>query len=119
MLRRSSLRSFIELLVAGAIAGGSLPGSPIRNADAGVVAGGSICAALIGLEDLRYGATPAGYFRHLPFLPYFALRSVLYVGVIFVIIALVDWPSGQFLAVDSVDSLILADAGPWDSSCSA
>ena len=71
----------------------------------GVVAGGSICAALFGLEDFVLRRNAGGVFRHLPFLPYFALRSVLYVGVIFVIIALVDWPSGQFLAVDSVDSL--------------
>ena len=68
--------------------------------------GGSIGVALFSLERFVLRCNAGGLFRRLPFLPYLALRSLLYAGVIFVINAVVDLPmSGQFMVVGSIDFL--------------
>ena len=62
--------------------------------------GGSIGAALFSLERFVLRRNAGGLFGRLPFLPYLALRSLLYAGVILVINAVVDWlMSGQFMVV--------------------
>ena len=68
--------------------------------------GGSIGAALFSLERFVLRRNAGGVFGRLPFLPYLALRSLLYAGVILVINAVVDWlMSGQFMVVGSIDFL--------------
>jgi len=77
--------------------------------------GGSIGAALFSLERFVLRRNTGGLFGRLPFLPYLALRSLLYAGVILVINAVVDWlMSGQFMVVGSIDflfSLVLVVVG--------
>jgi adenylate cyclase len=70
------------------------------------VVGGSIGAALFSLERFVLRRNAGGLFHRLPFLPYLALRSALYAGVILIINAIADrLASGHFMAVRSIDFL--------------
>jgi len=101
MLRHFPLRRFIWIVVAGILVGalyGIQYGTPISSA----LAGGEISASLFALEHFVLRRNTGGIFRPLPFLPYLALRSLLYAAVVFFVIALPPRPS---LAIQSVDFL--------------
>src|SRR5580704_19142423 len=106
MLHPAPLRRFLWIAIAGS-AIGALYGH-VQHAAPGVGAlvGGSVGAALFALERFVLRRNAGGLFGRLPFLPYLALRSLLYAGVILVINAVVDWlMSGQFMVVGSIDLL--------------
>jgi hypothetical protein len=70
----------------------------------GVVVRGKIGAALFSVERFVPRRNAGVLFRRLPFLPYLALRSLLYGGVILVINAIAVWlMSDQFMVVGSTD----------------
>src|SRR5580692_1582455 len=106
MLHPAPLRRFIWIVIAGVFIGG-LYGDVHHGAPGvGAMVGGSIGAALFSLERFVLRRNAGGLFGRLPFLPYLALRSLLYAGVILVINAIVDWlMSGQFMVVGSIDFL--------------
>jgi adenylate cyclase len=106
MLHPAPLRRFIWIVIAGVFIGG-LYGDVHHGAPGvGAMVGGSIGAALFSLERFVLRRNAGGLFGRLPFLPYLALRSLLYAGVILVINAVVDWlMSGQFMVVGSIDFL--------------
>ncbi len=63
-------------------------------------------AALFALERFVLRRNAGGLFRHLPFLPYFALRTCLYAAVILIINAIAgSIVTGQVMAVGSADLL--------------
>src|SRR5580692_6066947 len=109
MLHPAPLRRFIWIVIAGVFIGG-LYGDVHHGAPGvGAMVGGSIGAALFSLERFVLRRNAGGLFGRLPFLPYLALRSLLYAGVILVINAVVDWlMSGQFMVVGSIDFPLLA-----------
>jgi hypothetical protein len=106
MLHPAPLRRFIWIVIAGVLIGG-LYGDVHHGAPGvGAMVGGSIGAALFSLERFVLRRNAGGLFGRLPFLPYLALRSLLYAGVILVINAVVDWlMSRQFIVVGSIDFL--------------
>jgi adenylate cyclase len=73
----------------------------------GVLAGGLNGAILSSLEIFVLRRAQGATLRQLPFLPYLALRSLLYLGVILLVQALSNWlvPSttGQFAAITRAD----------------
>src|SRR5262249_25549185 len=87
---QSILRLFLPRMVAGFLLGvpyaGALYGSPVS----GGVAGALCAASFISLEGFVLRRNSGGIIRPLPFLAYFALRSVLYVGVIVFVIVVVN-----------------------------
>jgi adenylate cyclase len=78
----------------GALYAGARYGSPVS----GGLAGALCSASLISLERGVLRRNSGGFTRPLPFLAYFALRSVLYVGVIVFVIAIVNEAAGAGLA---------------------
>jgi adenylate cyclase len=102
MLFTFPLRSFIRIVVAGIIAGAFYAGIQYGAPMSGAAAGGQISAALFALEQYVLRRNAGGVFRPLPFLQYLALRSLLYVTVIFIIVALPPRPP---MAIESVDFL--------------
>ena len=102
MLFTSPLRSFIRIVVASIMAGAFYAGIQYGTPMSGAVAGGQISAALFALEHYVLRRNVGGVFRPLPFLPYLALRSLLYITVIFIIVALPPRPP---MAIESVDFL--------------
>jgi hypothetical protein len=106
MLHPAPLRRFIWIVIAGVLIG-ALYGDVHHGAPGvGAMVGGSIGAALFSLERFVLRRNAGGLFGRLPFLPYLALRSLLYAGVILLINAVVDWlMSGQFMVVGSIDFL--------------
>jgi adenylate cyclase len=112
MSGQSILRLFLPRIVAasglGALYAGALYGSP---ASGGL--GGALCAAsFISLERFVLRQNSGGFIRPLPFLAYFALRSVLYVGAIVFVIVVVNEATGagfaEIRAFDLIVSLMLA-----------
>ena len=103
MLHPAPLRRFIWIVIAGVLIG-ALYGDVHHGAPGvGAMVGGSIGAALFSLERFVLRRNADGLFGRLPFLPYLALRSLLYAGVILLINAVVDWlMSGQFMVVGSI-----------------
>jgi adenylate cyclase len=78
----------------GALYAGARYGSPVS----GGLAGALCSASLISLKRGVLRRNSGGFIRPLPFLAYFALRSVLYVGVIVFVIAIVNEAAGAGLA---------------------
>ena len=81
----------------------------------GGLAGASCSASFISLEGFVPRRNSGGFIRPLPFLAYFALRSVLYVGVIVLVVAVVNEAAGAGFAgvraFDLIVSLVLAVVG--------
>jgi hypothetical protein len=98
---RSPLHSFIRIVGAGIMTGAFYAGIQYGTPMSGAVAGGQISAALFALEQYVLRRNGGGIFRPLPFLPYLALRSLLYVTIIFIFIALPPHPP---MAIESVIS---------------
>ena len=71
------------------------------------MAGGQISAALFLLEQYVLRRNAGGIFRPLPFLPYLALRSLLYVTVIFIVIALPPRPPTAIGSADFLFTLVV------------
>jgi adenylate cyclase len=115
MSGQSILRFFLPRMVAGFLIGalyaGALYGSPVT----GGLAGALCSASFISLEGFVLRRNSGGFIRPLPFLAYFALRSVLYVGVIVLVVAVVNEAAGAGFAgvraFDLIVSLVLAVVG--------
>jgi adenylate cyclase len=109
MSDQSILRLFLPRVVAGFLVGvlygGAVYGAPV----AGGMAGALCSASFISLERfvLRRNSG-GGFIRPLPFLAYFALRSVLYVGAIVFVIAVVSEATGSGIAGVRAFDLIVA-----------
>jgi len=75
----------------------------------GVLVGGLIAGTLSSLEIFVLRRAQGASLRQLPFLPYFALRSLLYLGVILIVEAavnqLVPTASGQLAAITRADMI--------------
>ena len=107
ILRFVLLRMFGGFLI-GALYAGARYGSPAT----GGLVGASCAASFVLLERLVLRRNSGGFIRPLPFLIYFALRSVLYVGVIVIVIAVVNEAAGAGFGgvrpFDLIFSLVLA-----------
>ncbi len=109
---QSILRFFLSLIAGAALAGAlyawALYGSPVS----GGLAGALCAASFFSLELFVLRRNSGGLIRPLPFLAYFALRSVLYVGVIVFVIAAVNVAAGAGFAgvrpFDLIVSLLLS-----------
>jgi hypothetical protein len=111
MSGQSILRFFLPRIVAGFLIGalyaGALYGSPVT----GGLAGALCSASFTSLERFVLRGTSGGFIRPLPFLAYFALRSVLYIGVIVFVVAVVNEAAGAGFAgvrADLIVALVLA-----------
>ncbi len=115
MLHPSPLRRFIWIVVVAVLIGALYSDVQYGAAPVGALVGGSMGAAFFALERFVLRRNAGGLFGRLPFLPYLALRSSLYAGLILIIYAAAVWlMSGQFIVVGGVDlvsSLVLAVAG--------
>ena len=105
MPRPPLFRRLLWLVVAGALMGALYAQLRSGTPAPGVVVGALMAASIFALERyvLRGGAALS---RRMPFLPYFVLRSVLYVGVIVLVTAVgVGLLSGEFALIGSADFL--------------
>ena len=104
----SILRLFLPRIVGGFLAGGLYAGARYGSPVSGGLAGALCAASFISLEHFVLRRNAGGLIRPLPFLAYFALRSVLYVGVIVFVIAVVSAAAGAGLAGVRAFDLIAA-----------
>jgi adenylate cyclase len=106
MLRPSPFRRFLLLVVACCVIGALYSSVRHRRPANGGAAGASMAAALFAVERLVLRRNAGGLFRPLPFLVYLGLRTTLYVGVMVLINAALDWLMfGEFIQVSSTDFL--------------
>ena len=103
----SILRFFLSRVVGaflgGAVYAGARYGSPLS----GGLAGALCAASFVSLEVFVLRRNSGGLIRPLPFLAYFALRSVVYVGVIVLVIAIVNEAAGAgFGGVRPIDLIV-------------
>src|SRR5271165_6767262 len=102
MLHPAPLRRFLWIVIAAFLIGGLYADLQYGTPGTGAMVGGSMDAALFSLDRFVLRRNAGG----LPFLPYLALRSFLYAGVILIINAIADrLASGHFMAVGSIDFL--------------
>ena len=108
MLSPAPLRRFLWIVLFGgliaALYADAQHGAPVI----GAIVGASIGATLFSLERFVLRRNAGALFRRLPFLPYLALRSLLYVGVLLVISAAVNWlltPNGLIVSFNQADFL--------------
>ena len=100
----SILRFFLLRIVGGFLAGALYAGARYGSPVSGGVAGALCAASFISLERFVLRRNAGGLIRPLPFLAYFALRSILYVGVIVFVIAVVsEAAGGGFAGVRAFD----------------
>jgi adenylate cyclase len=104
---RLYLSRTVAALLAAALYAEARYGSPVS----GGLAGALCAASLISLERFVLRRNAGGFIRPLPFLAYFALRSVLYVGVIVFVIAVVNVAAGAGFAGVRAFDLIAAMVG--------
>ena len=108
MSGQSILRLYLSRVVGAflgaALYAGTLHGSPVS----GGIAGALCAASFISLELFVLRRNSGGFIRSLPFLAYFALRSVLYLGVIVFVIAVVNVAAGAGFAGVRASDLIAA-----------
>ena len=90
----SILRFFLSRIVAGFLVGALYAGARYGSPLSGGLAGALCAASFISLERFVLRRNAGGLIRPLPFLAYFALRSVLYVAVIVLVIAVVNEAAG-------------------------
>jgi adenylate cyclase len=79
MWRQSNLRPLLWRIAAGFLIGTTYAGARYGSPVSGGLAGALLAASLFSLERLVLRRNAGGLIRPLPFLAYFALRSVLYV----------------------------------------
>ena len=102
MLHPAPLRRFLWIVIAAILIGGLYADLQYGTPGTGAMVGGSMDAALFSLDRFVLRRNAGG----LPFLPYLALRSALYAGVILIINAIADrLASGHFMAIGSIDFL--------------
>jgi adenylate cyclase len=102
-LLRLSLPRIVAAFLGGALYAGARYGSPVS----GGLAGALCAASFISLEVFVLRRNAGGFIRPLPFLAYFALRSVLYIGVIVLVIVVVNEAAGAgFGGVRAVDLIV-------------
>src|SRR5271165_149495 len=102
MLHPAPLRRFLWIVIAAFLIGGLYADLQYGTPGTGAMVGGSMDAALFSLDRFVLRRNAGG----LPFLPYLALRSALYAGVILIINAIADrLASGHFMAIGSIDFL--------------
>lgn len=107
MWRQSNLRRLLWPIVAGVLIGAIYAGIRYGSPVSGVLAGALCSVSFTSLELFVLRRNSGGLIRPLPFLAYFALRSVLYVGVIVFVIALVNEAAGAgFAGVRAVDLIV-------------
>lgn len=105
---QSLLRFLLLRVVAGFLVGalyaGALHGSPASGGLAG-----ALCAiSIFSLEFFVLRRNSGGFIRPLPFLAYFALRSVLYVSAIALVIIVVNEAAGAGFEGVRVSDLVFA-----------
>jgi adenylate cyclase len=107
MSAQSILRFYLRIVVGsflvGALYAGVRYGSPVTGG-----LGGALCAAsFTSLELFVLRRNSGGFIRPLPFLAYFALRSVLYVGVIVLVMVVLNEAAGAgFAGVRAFDLIV-------------
>ncbi|MFZ0204820.1 MAG: adenylate/guanylate cyclase domain-containing protein [Roseiarcus sp.] len=102
------LRRFLWILFAGALLGATYAQYQHGAPAIGAVVGSSMGAALFALERFVLRRNSGAVLRRLPFLPYFALRSALYVGILLSINELANRlasPEGRFVPINQIDML--------------
>jgi adenylate cyclase len=92
------LRLFLPHIVAGFLVGVLYAGARYGSPVSGGLAGALCVAGFVSLERFVLRRNSGSFIRPLPFLAYFALRSVLYVSVIVFVIALVNEAAGAGFA---------------------
>jgi adenylate cyclase len=108
MSGQSILRLYLSRTVAAFLAAGLYGEARYGSPVSGGLAGALCAASLISLERFVLRRNAGGFIRPLPFLAYFALRSVLYVGVIVFVIAVVNVAAGAGFAGVRASDLIAA-----------
>src|SRR6516165_157962 len=106
-----NLRPLLWRIAAGFLIGTIYAGARYGSPVSGGLAGALLAASLFSLERLVLRRNAGGLIRPLPFLAYFALRSVLYVVAIVFVIAVVNEVAGagfaKVRAFDLIVSLVL------------
>jgi adenylate cyclase len=109
---QSILRLFLPRVVGAFLLGALYAGARYGSPATGGLVGASCAASFVLLERFVLRRNSGGFIRPLPFLIYFALRSVLYVGVIVIVIAVVNEAAGAGFGgvrpFDLIFSLVLA-----------
>src|SRR6185437_272012 len=112
---QSILRLFLPRVVGAFLLGALYAGARYGSPATGGLVGASCAASFVLLERFVLRRNSGGFIRPLPFLIYFALRSVLYVGVIVIVIAVVNEAAGAGFGgvrpFDLIFSLVLAVGG--------
>ena len=108
MSGQSILRFFLPRIVVGFLVGALYAGTRYGSPVSGGLAGALCAASFTSLERFVLRRNSGGFIRPLPFLAYFALRSVLYVGVIVFVIAVVNAGFAEVRAIDLIVALVLA-----------
>jgi adenylate cyclase len=112
MSGQSILRPLLLRIVGGFLAGALYAGTRYGSPVSGGLAGALCAAGFSLLERFVLRRNAGGLIRPLPFLAYFALRSVLYLGVAVFVIAVVSEAAGAGFAgvrpFDLVISMVLA-----------
>jgi adenylate cyclase len=107
MSSQSILRFFLPRIVLGFLVGALYAGARYGSPVSGGLAGALCSASFISLERFVLRRNSGGFIRPLPFLAYFALRSVLYVGVIVFVIVVVNEAAGAgFAGVRAIDIIV-------------
>ncbi len=101
------IRRFIRIVffsvLIGALYGDLRYGAP----GVGAIVAGSMSAALFSLDRFVLRRNAGGLFPRLPFLPYLALRTCLYVAVVIIIYGSANSVlSGRFMVTSGVDLLV-------------
>ena len=94
MSQPSLARALLWRLLFGATAGVSYAGATHGSPAAGALAGAAMAAGFLTVERFVLRRNAGGLIRPLPFLTYFALRLVLYLGVIVLAIAVANQAAG-------------------------
>jgi hypothetical protein len=91
MLPHAPLRRVFFVTISGALLVGLLTSIEHGVFVAGALIGGLIGATLTSLEIFVLRRNAGAFFRRLPFLPYLGLRFSLYVGVVALVSAVMNW----------------------------
>src|SRR6185312_5145344 len=91
---QSILRLFLPRVVGAFLLGALYARARYGTPATGGLVGASCAASFVLLERFVLRRNSGGFIRPLPFLIYFALRSVLYVGMIVIVIAVVNEAAG-------------------------
>ena len=107
MSGQSILRHLLLRIVGGFLVGALYAGAWYGSPASGGLAGALCAASFSSLEQFVLRRNAGGFIRPLPFLAYFALRSVLYVGVIVFVIEVVNAAAGAgFAGVRAFDLIV-------------